>query len=287
MTTKHILAAAAIAGLAAVPAAASAAPTTTQTAYSIDITGIHVVDWSDQPGEKVECRAWSAGSGTQTIGFSTPRKLRYTGLILTGRRPFPVPRFQLVPAGLGRVKATVTRTGEWTDHVIPQSCTPCGPGSEYGECEPTAAVDPATLLSCGRRTIRRASATVVWSGKGEPIRGDGDDDLLTPLTDALTVSVGASAQGLYRLCPPDLPDGAARALRTPDPQQLTIVGSRVQRLKRLAVGRTLTLKVQQDAGYAVPVDGTGKASTTCPKLGGPGYAECATTDITVEITRTR
>jgi hypothetical protein len=282
------LALAAVLALAAALPSPSGAATTKKLAFSVDVTGIHVVDWSDQPAEKADCRSWSAGTGTQTIGFSTPRKLRYSALMVVGKTPIPVPRFQLLPTRTVTLKTSVDRKADWTDHTPPNTsaCTPCGPTSEYGPCS-DAVPDPAPLLNCGRRTLKNVFGQLTYTGAGERGPGAGDDDLVAALTDTLDLSVGASPAGLYTSCPPDWTGHTTQALHSPAPLRISFVGAKVRRLKKLAVGRSVTLKEQREVGYRVPLNGTGSETQNCSKVGGPGYTECAVTDVTLKLRRTR
>lgn len=269
------------------PAHARAADTV-KMQFAVEVTGIHVVDWVHDPGTTDTCKAWSKGSGTQTTGFSTKRPVRYTGMKIVGKLPEIMrnaPRFTLL--GFGRTsdfKATVERKGDWEEHLIPNQrpCVPCGPLSEYGECG-DAPLPPAPLFSCGRRDIKAAGANLAFVAKGS------DDDGPVALTDALRVDLAASSDGLFPHCPPELADGTGRELQQPDPREVSFVGAKVRKLQSLRVGQKITLKDSSEAGYVSESEKAPRELDACSSatLSGPGYRECAITDVTVEVRRTR
>jgi hypothetical protein len=254
--------------LAPVPAGAHAATAGT---YAVEVTGIHVVDWQYRgEGYPDQCKAWSKGAGTQTLGIRTTKAARYMTLALPGVAP------RLLSTRLGRYAGVARRTGsDWEDHAIPQTaaCSPCGPLSEYGEC----AEEPppiAPLHDCARRNgIAAAAVELLEAGKSyEP---DGP----AALVDALHVQTNVVAA--FPSCPPTQADGPG--LHAADPLEVSIVGAKVRRIRKLRRGRTLTLHGSEERGFA-----QGRESRKCSKpAGGFGYSECAVTDVTVEIRRLR
>jgi hypothetical protein len=250
------------------PAGAHAATART---YAVAVTGIHVVDWQYQgEGYPDQCTAWSKGTGTQTLGIRTTKRARYMILSLPGVAP------RLLTTKLGRYVGVARRTGsDWEDHAIPQTaaCTPCGPLSEYGPC----AEEPpplAPLHDCARRN-GVASAGVELFEAGKSYEPDGP----AALVDALHVRTSVVAG--FRSCPPTQPDGPG--LHAGDPLEVSIVGAKVRRIRKLRRGRTLTLHGAEERGFAA-----GRESRKCSKpAGGIGYSECAVTDVTVEIRRLR
>lgn len=273
------------------PAHARAADTV-EMQFKVEVTGIHVVDWSYRPSTAGEtCKAWSKGEGTQTTGFSTKRPVKYVGMKIVGKLPKAMakaPRFTLLGFGRpGDFKATVERKGDWEDHTVPMTaeCTPCGPRSEYGACDDAPHVDPARLLNCGRRDIKAASAHLTFIGKHD----ERDEDLLAPLTDALRVEPSAGVDGLFGNCPPELADGTGRDLKHPDPMEVSFVGAQARKITKMRVGQRIRLHDSVEAGFVSAEGAEDRETTSCSAktLQGFGYRECAVTDATVEVRRVR
>lgn len=252
---------------------------------AVEITGIHVVDWSmrgkDAPNP---CKAWVKGGGTQTIGFSTRRPMRYTAFS-TPRIGDVRPQFVLLGGTNAKYRATVERKGDWEENTIPQTsqCTPCGPLSEYGECKPEDA-PLAPLYDCRRKAIRAPGAVLSYVDAGQ---NSGDE--VASLVDRLNVAMTAPTSGLYPHCPPEIADGTGRQLKHPEPLAVDILGAAARKLTKLKPGRKITLKGDAEAGY-IEEDGVPSRETkTCSSatLAGTGYRECAVTDVTVEVRRLR
>lgn len=275
-------------GAAAAPAAQ--ALTTTDMTFRVEITGIHDVQWSYKSlGWPDRCKSWTDGSGTQTIGISTRRPMTFRATRFDGRLPRAmkdVPRFTLLgPFGRPRYRATVERQGDWREHVRPSTpeCTPCGPLSEYGQCEGEQAPF-VPLQRCGRHDLPEATTSVELVPAGT---ADADDELLVSLGDAVKVELRTSLSGLFAQCAPNVQGG--RSLAQPEPLPLAVGGAKVRALKTLRVGRTLTLRASaQKALLQVPEVGESRPEACSPRtLAGDGYRECATTEATIEIRRTR
>jgi hypothetical protein len=255
----------ALAALTATSAQAARTP-----AYTVDVTGIHVVDWRYQ-GENYpdECKAWVKASGTATLGIRTTKPARYMLLAFPGMEP------QLLMSKLGRYVGVAQRTAsDWDDHAIPQTsaCTPCGPLSEYGECsEPGPPLAP--LHDCRRRNgVASAAVTLIEAGKGQERNGP------AALVDALRVDTSVVAR--FPSCPPTQVTGGP-GMHSENALEVSIVGPKVRRIRMLARGQKLMLHGSVERGFA------GRRETRkCSKpAGGVGYSECAVTDVTVEIKR--
>ncbi len=256
-----------LATVLAVPSA-QAAPSPT---YQVDVTGIHVVDWQYQGANyPAECKAWSKGSGTQTLGIRTTKPAQYMLLAVPGTAP------QLLMSKLGAYAGSAQRSADWKDHTIPQTaaCTPCGPLSEYGECDEGDPDLLAPLHDC-RTKKSTASAAIALVLKGQSTRPDGP----AALANSLRVDTSVVAQ--FPSCPPTQSGGPG--LHSADALEVPIVGPKVARVLKLRRGQKLTLKGAEERGFA-----NGKESSSCSKpAGGEGYSECAVTDVTVEIRRIR
>ncbi|ADB49859.1 hypothetical protein [Conexibacter woesei] len=267
ISERLALAASAIALAALTAPSAHAASTPT---YTVDVTGIHVVDWRYQTDNYPdECKAWVKGSGTATLGIRTTKPARYMLLAFPGMAP------QLLMSKLGRYAGVAQRTAsDWEDHAIPQTsaCTPCGPLSEYGECsEPGPPLAP--LHDCRRRNgIASAAVSLIEAGKSRERNGP------AALVDALRVDTSVVAR--FPSCPPtQLTEGPG--MRSENAREVSIVGPKVRRIRRLARGQKITLHGSVERSFA-----GGRETQRCSKpAGGAGYSECAVTDVTVEIKR--
>jgi hypothetical protein len=286
---KHLGAAGALLLLllvaAATPSPAGAAGFTTRE-YTVEVTGVHHVDWSWQgDGYDQDCRDWTAGSGEATIGFSQPRPARYRLLTLSGKLPAGAPRVTWMPASTGRTRISARRSArDWKDHLAPGRCSPCE--QEGGGCAPAPdRPQPAAPPACPARSPQGTIAVGYYPDGDLPDTGT-DDDLLAGLGPALQVEVSVRTASAFSRCLPDV-RGELR-LYTPDPMTVTV--HNVRPLERLAVGGKVTRKGSWErraagAPNAVPAL---KESNTCDEgVGGPGYEECAVTDVTVEIRRRR
>ncbi|HEU4658273.1 MAG TPA: hypothetical protein VFR97_12145 [Capillimicrobium sp.] len=259
-----------VAACAAAGAVAAAPAQARDPLLAVEVTGIHVVDWTyATEGAGQECKAWSRGSGTQTLGIRTPRAARYE-VLDTGMAKL------LLPQGSPTFAGSAQRTGDWTDHAVPltSACTPCGPRSEYGPCEDTAPDLLHPLYDCKRRTPA-ANAMLQLVPAGSEM-GDG----LTALADTLVVAT--SVPTTFTACPPDF-DGSPVSLHSPQPLDVHIAGKPVKRLMSLRRGQRVALKGSAEAGY----DGKQESSSCQAPAGGVGYRECAVTDVTVEVRRLR
>jgi hypothetical protein len=281
---KNLGALGAILILALSAASASAAGMSTRE-FTVDVTGIHQVEWSWRAGDYgKDCSDWTAGAGAQTIGFSQARPARYRLLTFSGKLPQGLPRVSWVAASLGKAKIAARRTlKSWNDHLAPARCSPCD--QEGGGCEPVPdRPQPAAPVACPKPRIDGEVAVGYFPDGKLP--GD-DDDLVAPVHPdgpALQVQALVRTAGVFSTCLPDLHQPLR--LQTPDPG--TVSFFKLSRLARLAVGRSMRLKGSIDVGAVASPDEmpTAKRSLGCDKkLVGPGYTECAVTDVTVEIRR--
>jgi uncharacterized protein (DUF2141 family) len=266
--SRRLIALLATAGALVAPAAAQAAATPE---YAVEVTGIHVVDWELRTADyPQECKGWTHGQGTQTLGVRTTKAARYMLLTIPGSGPM----FSMSKAGkyAGHAQRELQK---WQDHGVPQTraCTPCGPLSEYGECDEDASGDLlAPLFDCKARTAP-GTAVVSLALAGQPT-GEGSAVAL-----ADSVRVATSVGATFTHCPPTQNGGPG--LKAEQPTEVSIVGAQVKRLLRLRPGQKLTLKGSEERGTAA-----GQESQSCSKPAGTvGYSECAVTEITVEIRR--
>ena len=270
MRSRSLLAAAAAAVAAAVALAAAAPAHAADPVLAVDITGIHVVDWAfDSGGYPDECQAWTKGSGTQTLGLRTPKPVRYDLLDVVTTK-------LLLPKGTGRFAGSAQRSAVWREHAVPltSACTPCGPRSEYGECEEGDGDLLAPLWDCRRRTPK-AEAMLQLVPSGTEL-GDG----VVTLADTLVVTTAVPAA--FPHCPPDF-DGSPVSTHSEQPLEVRIVGPTVRRLMGLRRGQSVTLKGSAELGW----DGKAERDSCQSPAGGDGYRECAVTDVTVEVRRLR
>ena len=261
----------ATAGALVAPAVAQAAAATPE--YAVEVTAIHVVDWELRTANHPQpCKGWTHGQGTQTLGVRTTKAARYMLLTIPGSGPM----FSMSKAG--KVSGHAQRElQKWQEHGVPQTraCTPCGPLSEYGECDENAKGDLlAPLFDCrARKAPGTAVVTLALAGQAT---GEGG---AVALTDSLRVATSVGAT--FPHCPPTQNGGPG--LQAEQPTEVAIVGAQVKKLLRLRPGQKLTLKGSEERGIAA-----GQESQSCSKPAGTvGYSECAVTDVTVEIRRTR
>lgn len=267
---RRLIAALIAAGALVAPAVAQSASTPE---YAVEVTGIHVVDWELRSGAyPEECKAWTHGRGTQTLGVRTTKAARYMLLNIPGAGPL----FSMSKAG--RYAGAAQRELQvWKDHAVPQTaaCTPCGPLSEYGKCDEGGNEDLlAPLFDCKARKGPGA-AVVSLALAGQPV-GEGEAVALTD-----SVRVATSVGATFTNCPPTQNGGPG--FKADQPTEVSIVGAQVKRLLRLRPGQKLTLKGSEERGY-----GSGQTSQSCSAPAATaGYSECAVTEITVEIRRLR
>jgi hypothetical protein len=277
-----LLIAAAIALATAVPATAAAGsagprtpdaaarfapPRVTSMRLAVEITGIHVVDWHlQEEGFPDPSRAWVAGKGTQTLGFSAPRPVVYLATAASGTTPdgTPLSPLAVVPLHEKPEKGSLRRRASWR-HSDGPSC------DSEGHCEDPVLVPPLHQTpSCPAKRLPVPVKLEVTGPAGAPVRN------------ALTVSFASlGLDGLWNACPPDI-DGAVRPLALAQPHAVTIPGG-VGSIARLHRGQKVTLK----GSYQRGITDRSAESRTCPRLGGIGQQECAVTDVTVEVTRLR
>lgn len=267
---KLIVVAAAVTALAAAPAAHAAAGfKAKRMTLSVELTGIHVVDWHVQdPNYPDPLTSWVVGKGTQTLGFSTRRPVRFKATAFSGRVPGgqSLPALVLQPQAAPRpLKGSLRRKGSWkyNDDSI------C---DREGGCDDSVLVPPVHLpASCPARTVQVPAVVDVSASGGNPA----SQMLFAKFNGPLQLD------GLWSNCPPDM-DAVKRPLALAQPPATLSFGRGAKRVARMRRGSTLTLKTQVERGAT-----DGVISGSCPKLAGPGQQECAVTDLTLEIKRVR
>ncbi|HEU4658256.1 MAG TPA: hypothetical protein VFR97_12060 [Capillimicrobium sp.] len=270
----HALAAAAVAAAAtlatAAPASAAADPV-----IAVDVIAKHTVVWDFvEEGYPDDCRNWVKGSGTQTIRVRSDRRERlrldraFGKVFLSAERP-------------GTFEGGVERVGRWKVNVPPntQPCSPCGPLSEFGECDDDPQPPKPLQFQCGERQGRYPLASI----------GYRKATLVPDLAKGLTVAASVTFKE-YENCPPTIPRATRAWLHFPSPAQANLPQEDTKRIARLQPGDSVVSEVTVERTY---VDDD-KARTTkegdrclkLPKLTA-GYTECAVTEYSVTFTRIR
>lgn len=249
---------------AALPASAGAFahPTVTTMRLAVEITGIHVVDWHYQSTDDLSAEAWTVGSGTQTLGFSTPKPLPYRAIVTRGKLPGggSLPPLQLQPLATKPLKGSLRRSGSFR-HKEP---APCGEGQCSGAA-PTVRVEKGSCPA-KRRPVK------TYLEMTHP--GDGAEVLAT------TFGV-VDVESAWSNCPPDV-GGSRNNLTLANPRAVFLPNG-IERIAKLRRGAKLTLKGSWERGAGE----SGETKQFAKKLTGKGMNQCAVTDVTVEITRLR
>jgi hypothetical protein len=253
-----------LAAPAAVPAAAGALPHTRSLHLAVTVSGVHVDRWHVEEGGYPDAEeAWVEGGGTQTLRFATKGALAYaatafSGSLPGGRRLAPL---VLAPLDWGPLAGTAARAGDW-HYSDGELC------DREGGCEDEVPVVPLhQAQSCPDRAV--------------PIDGALETVEAGPTRTALRfTSEPAALDGLWSSCPPDI-DGATRPLALAQPLEVAFGGA-IKQILHLARGGSVTVRGAASRGA---VDGI--AHDSCPRLSGAGRQECATTKITLKVTRTR
>lgn len=251
---------------AASPAAAWRAPRIRTMALSVELTGIHVDRWHyEGDGYPDPGSSWATGSGTQTLGFSTPRPLRYRAVVASGEVPGggTLPPLQLQPLTVPEpLQGSLRRRAGWRYHD-PEIC------DREGDCEDAMLVPPVHRPpSCPGKKVPVPATVGV-----ERLSGSGLS-VLAAKFETLRL------EGLWSNCPPEM-DGGGGHLALGQPADVAFAGA-VAAIRRLRPGEAVTLKAHLTRGAA-----DGSASASCPPLSGPGLNECAVTDLTLEVGRLR
>jgi hypothetical protein len=265
----------AVAGLAlgGTVSAASAAPfRSAQKTLTVEVTGIHVLDWhrqSDGYGEPD--REWSEERGTETYGIRTPRPLRYDATTFSGRPPggLELPPIVLSPGGATELRGVVQRrlVKRWNEIGY------CG--GEYGECtgqERTGV--QSTSRRCGPTSVRQGVTFDSTAPSGRP---DAREILLglptaNAVFDACERVGGAHGGSLADQLPPD---------------KLFLPGA-LHRIRRLGRGGKATFRASFERGWrAGALNPAIEDLERCPQLTGPGLQGCAIAELTIEVTRAR
>lgn len=261
---RAIYVAAALALLAALlPASASAfkPPQVTMMKLAVEVTGIHVVDWHYQSTDVLDPEEpWQLGSGTQTLGFSSPKPAIYFATVIRGNVPGGnVEPFSLGQATTKPLEASLRRKGSWRYHAG----NPCG-GEGCPGVVPIAHPKP----SCPARRATLPVTLEVTHPRGQGAK------LLTAGFGLLNV------RKPWTNCPPDV-DGARDRLSLSQPRAV-FLPTGIDRVSGLRRGATVTLKGSTDLG-----SGESGEARKCPAMSGKGMRQCAVTDVTVEVTRLR
>lgn len=247
-----------LAALAPAGAAAFTPPKVTMMKLAVEITGIHVVDWHYQSTETLDPEEpWQVGSGTQTLGFSTPKPVIYGARLISGNVPGGNPEpFALTGRSFGKMKSSLRRRATWRYN----DGNPCG-GEGCPQVPPSTHPKP----SC---PAKRADLSATL-------------ELVGPKRDRLNLGFTAlKVKNPWTNCPPDV-DGARDRLSLAQPGAITLPAG-IARLSKLRRGGKLTLKGSAEIG-----SDDRSESRKCPPMSGQGMRQCAVTEVTVEVTRLR
>jgi hypothetical protein len=259
-----------LAALAAVPAHAAAAPI-----IAIDVQATHKIGWDYRDaGFPDACKSWSRGSGSQVFTVQTNRRQRVRLEKVLGRN-------MLTGLREGTFEGTVQRHGTWRVNV-PQNvppCSPCGPSSEYGPCDPNPKPPPALTFRCGEKPAQDPIATVSYQ----------DQSGIPSIERGLTAKIWARKDVAFPDCPPSLPRGISSnsaSFQTPWPEWEKLPREDTDRILRLKSGDSVTAEITRQRSY-VRQDGKttkGDRCVSAPDVTN-GYGECAITEYRVTFTR--
>lgn len=244
--------------------------------YDIEIDLRHSVSWEYQgKGYPDECREWSKGSGSQSFEVRTKRPKRVQLEILFGKPAI---------TGYGggeRYSGLLDRVGTWKSNWVPMTakCWPCGPLSEFGECEEE---DPPPPLSFRCTTVKPLDVNAAVSYR----RSGG----LPDIREGLVVRAWARESQYYDNCPPTIKKSDQVALKHqwPSKEWAKLPVEETNRIMELKRGRSVTIEVTQTHMYA-NVKGKVTKGERCSAMPDvvEGYGECAVSDYKVKFTRVR
>jgi hypothetical protein len=248
-------------------ATASAEPT-----FAVDIIAKHDVAWDYRAGDVNDsCDTWSKGSGTESLQINSKRREKMRLERVFGRT-------MLTSAQSGTFDGLISRNGSWKVNVPPNQppCTPCGPSSEYGPCDPDPKPPTPLQFQCGTRDVKSPLVTIGYEGSGIP-----------SLSKGFRVKAYLQPEDYFTNCPPDLPRGLrGPTFKTPRPDWEKLPKEDLARLTRLGVGDSVVAEVKRQRAY-VEQDGKvyrGDSCVRAPDLK-MGYSECAVTEYSVTFTR--
>jgi hypothetical protein len=250
-----------------------AASASAEPIFAVDVIAKHDIAWDYRDGDSTNaCHAWSKGSGTQSLQIHSERREQvrlehaFGRTLISGKRP-------------GTFDGLITRTGRWQVNkpANVQPCTPCGPNSEYGPCDPDPKPPTPLQFSCGSRDARSPMAVITFQkGQGIP-----------SLAQGLQVRAWVQANEYFPKCPPNLPRGmTGPTFKAPWPDWENLPKADTARLARVAVGDSVVAEVLRQRAY-VAQDGKvyrGDSCVRAPDLK-EGYSECAVTEYAVTFTR--
>jgi len=272
----------ALSALVALPAAASAArgpSSVTTKAFDVRISGSHTVLWGFSSRlDRSTCTSWSVGTGKLEATYAARRASRYELMEIVYRKGMKkrteyqwgvtddvLPRFE------------ITQEGEWEDNNgMKAACTPCGPLSEYGPCQPDPPKPPAAVCP------KRQAAGVVdlsYIARAQDLPVLTDEPGLIPLSrTALLAQVRYSEDPRqHARC---YPEHGGEALPLKQPAALLIPATELRTLARGA-SHTFTEARREYAAQ-------GDLSSTCgPIMYVLKMSACANTKIKLVVRRVR
>jgi hypothetical protein len=261
--TKLILAAAlAAAALVPVGVASAGPPKVEFTRYKVEVTGIVIDDWHYQSRGWGTGEGGARGAGTETIGFSTRRPVRFLGVVQSGSvRGFKLGNFSIAPLGrLQPLRGSIVRTGSYrTDDGMPV----CEGGPQY--C-PDEGPGPQPSFQCPR--LKRKL----------PYRLGADTDAEETVKLRLEIDLPSRP---YADCHPDH-DHGSNTLLADSPIDWYWYANALKYLER---GERDTYRVDRE----LFLNGDSEPKRRCPKSwdSGVGFKQCVVYDYTVEIRRIR
>jgi len=271
----------ALSALVALPAAASAArgpSSVTTKAFDVRVSGEHTVRWGFYSTLSLsDCTSWSVGKGELTATYAGRRASRYELMQIVYRKGMKkrteyqwgvtddvLPRFE------------ITQEGEWEDNNgMKAACTPCGPGSEYGPCQPDPPEPPAAVCP-KRKAAGVVDLTYFPTQKGMPRLRDAPEPPLPAA--ALLAEVRYSEDPRqHARC---YPEHGGEPLPLKQPAALLVDAVRLSTLARGATHTFTERRREYSAG--------GRISSKC---GAIKYilkmSACASTEIKLVVKRVR
>jgi hypothetical protein len=272
----------------AAPALALAAPATA----ALPPQGIQLDVWArvehttlwekTEEGFPDECRAWDVTNGRQVLEIENRKPDR---LLLSAFAGKPV-LSTFDPGRVATYDVQVRRRVEREANIVQgvQPCVPCGPTSEYGECDPDPPKDPVHRIDCSVRKAPAGSVAISY-GRG----GGAVPDIRT----------GMVAKGWFdntgtfaKACvdPPTMWSGE----HTMRPPEVKLPKDEMRKVPELRVGQQLLVRVRDSAGWASPTTYDDRVHRpvrkddcdALPKVT-DGTTVCTFTTYAVEIKRVR
>jgi hypothetical protein len=224
------------------------------------ISGTQAIGWHYQSdGWPADDAPWTLGAGSQTLEFATSKA--FPMQLLDARVPG---HHQVILSSVAtrqpRLSGAVSREKGW-DHHVPKLC-----GGELGDCS-TLQAPPEPVFDCAQRQVTVSMTT---------LEGELDKD-----SGGVRLVLTASSAHPFPSCPPDQPDGGAVPGLQATSMGPIALDRKVTDIAKLRKGKTITLTGTLQRGLSPSMS----FKTSCPRLAGPGYTQCETTKVTVQLKR--